>query len=129
MNLNKMGAKSLQKQWLDWKWRQSIAPNGAQIGLGTDVGSLAICYRTRPVQEGRPADRPDRCLGALADLGEVHRRRQALPAASRRRALFIDSGSNVFNAIIGQLEPGLLRPHGKSSSAQPEGEDGLERSR
>ena len=44
-NLNSMGASKLKKLWLDWKWKQSIAPNGAQIGLGTDVGSLAICYR------------------------------------------------------------------------------------
>ena len=45
VNLNKLGAKSLNKQWLSWKWKQSVASNGAQIGLGTDVGSLAICYR------------------------------------------------------------------------------------
>src|SRR5919197_1006321 len=45
VNLNKLGAKNLQKQWLTWKWKQSVASNGAQIGLGTDVGSLAICYR------------------------------------------------------------------------------------
>src|SRR5690348_1470397 len=45
-NLNQFGANKLKKQWLSWKWRQSLASNGTQIGLGTDVGSLAICYRT-----------------------------------------------------------------------------------
>src|ERR687887_1016712 len=34
-NLNSMGASKLKKQWLNWKWKQSIASNGAQIGLGT----------------------------------------------------------------------------------------------
>ena len=45
VDLNKYGAKKLQKRWLAWKWSQSLARNGAQIGLGTDVGSLGICYR------------------------------------------------------------------------------------
>src|SRR3954451_4523304 len=42
-DLRQYGAGALKGQWLPWKWQQSIAPNGAQIGLGTDVGSLAIC--------------------------------------------------------------------------------------
>ena len=44
-DLNQFGASKLKSQWLPWKWAQSIAPNGAQIGLGTDVGSMGICYR------------------------------------------------------------------------------------
>src|SRR4029079_1789152 len=44
VDLRKYGATKLKNRWLPWKWAQSIAPNGAQIGLGTDVGSLAICY-------------------------------------------------------------------------------------
>src|SRR5436190_7729296 len=45
VDLRKYGATKLKNRWLPWKWAQSIAPNGAQIGLGTDVGSLAMCYR------------------------------------------------------------------------------------
>ena len=44
-DLNQFGASKLKSQWLPWKWQQSVAPNGAQIGLGTDVGSMGICYR------------------------------------------------------------------------------------
>jgi cellobiose transport system substrate-binding protein len=44
-DLRQFGAESLKSQWLPWKWEQSLAANGSQIGLGTDVGSLAICYR------------------------------------------------------------------------------------
>ena len=50
--------------------------DGQVIGLGTDVGGMAMCYRTRPVREGGPADRPRRGLEAVADLGGVHRDRQ-----------------------------------------------------
>src|SRR5262249_60082717 len=45
VNLNDYGAKTLKSRWLPSKWNQSLASNGAQIGLGTDVRSLAICYR------------------------------------------------------------------------------------
>src|SRR5918911_1793100 len=44
-DLKQFGAGSLRNRWLPWKWQQSMGTGGAQIGLGTDVGSLAICYR------------------------------------------------------------------------------------
>ena len=57
-DLKKYGAGKLAKQWLTWKWKQSLASNGAQIGLGTDVGSLAICYRRDLFQKaGLPTGR------------------------------------------------------------------------
>ena len=128
VNLNKMGAKSLSKQWLDWKWRQSIAPNGAQIGLGTDVGSLAICYRRDLFAEGRPADEPR----AVSALWPTWQKFVAVGKRFQKHApkgvSFIDSGSNVFNAIIGQLNPAYYDSHGKvDRRQQPEGEVGLER--
>ena len=87
-----------------------VAAGGRQrrrvIGLGTDVGSLAICYRDGPVQEGRPADEPRRGRRSCGRRG----RRSSTPASgsrrTRRRARhFFDSGSNVYNAMIGQLNP------------------------
>ena len=58
VDLNSYGASKLKSQWLPWKWAQSIAPNGAQIGLGTDVGSLGICYRRDLMQAaGLPTSR------------------------------------------------------------------------
>ena len=68
VDLNQYGAAALKSQWLPWKWQQSIAPNGAQIGLGTDVGSMGICYRRDLMQAaGLPTSR-DGGLEALADV-------------------------------------------------------------
>ena len=108
-----MGAKSLSKQWLDWKWRQSIAPNGAQIGLGTDVGSLAICYRRDLfAKAGLPTNR-----AAVSALWPTWQKFVAVGKRFQKHApkgvSFIDSGSNVFNAIIGQLNPAYYDSHGK----------------
>ena len=57
-NLNDLGAESLKSQWPEWKWETSVAKNGAQLGLGTDVGGLAMCYRRDLFEKaGLPTDR------------------------------------------------------------------------
>jgi cellobiose transport system substrate-binding protein len=113
VNLNRLGAKKLQKQWLDWKWRQSVAPNGAQIGLGTDVGSLAICYRRDLFKKaGLPTSR-----AAVSKLWPTWQQYVATGKRFEKHAprgvSFFDSGSNVFNAIIGQLNPAYYNAKGK----------------
>ena len=113
VNMNKLGVKKLKNQWLDWKWRQSVAPNGAQIGLGTDVGSLAICYRRDLFKKaGLPTSRT-----AVSKLWPTW---QAYVATGKRfqkhapkGVSFFDSGSNVYNAMIGQLNPAYYNARGK----------------
>jgi cellobiose transport system substrate-binding protein len=113
VNMNKLGVKKLKSQWLDWKWRQSVAPNGAQIGLGTDVGSLAICYRRDLFKKaGLPTSRT-----AVSKLWPTW---QAYVATGKRfqkhapkGVSFFDSGSNVYNAMIGQLNPAYYNAKGK----------------
>ena len=94
-----------QEQWLPWKWQQSIAPNGAQIGLGTDVGSMGICYRKDLMQAaGLPTSR-----AAVSKLWPTWQAYIATGVKFEKKApkgtYFFDSGSNVFNAMIGQLNP------------------------
>jgi cellobiose transport system substrate-binding protein len=113
VNLNKLGAKNLQKQWLTWKWRQSVAPNGAQIGLGTDVGSLAICYRRDLFKKaGLPTSR-----AAVSKLWPTWQQYVATGKRFQKHApkgvSFFDSGSNVYNAMIGQLNPAYYNAKGK----------------
>jgi cellobiose transport system substrate-binding protein len=113
VNMNRLGAKKLQKQWLAWKWRQSVASNGAQIGLGTDVGSLAICYRRDLFKKaGLPTSR-----AAVSKLWPTWQRYVATGKRFEKHAprgvSFFDSGSNVFNAIIGQLNPAYYNAKGK----------------
>ena len=113
VNMNKLGVKKLKNQWLDWKWRQSVAPNGAQIGLGTDVGSLAICYRRDLFKKaGLPTSR--------TAVSKLWRTWQAYVATGKRfqkhapkGVSFFDSGSNVYNAMIGQLNPAYYNAKGK----------------
>jgi cellobiose transport system substrate-binding protein len=104
-DLRQFGAASLKNRWLPWKWQQSIAPNGAQIGLGTDVGSLAICYRRDLFQKaGLPSNRAavSKLWPTWAAYIATGKRFQA---HAPKGVKFFDSGSNVYNAMIGQLNP------------------------
>jgi cellobiose transport system substrate-binding protein len=112
-DLKKYGAGQLAKRWLSWKWRQSMAPNGAQIGLGTDVGSLAICYRRDLFQKaGLPTNR-----AVVSKLWPTWQKFIAVgkrfAAHAPRGVSFFDSGSNVYNAMVGQLNPAYYSPSGK----------------
>src|ERR671914_458523 len=60
VNLFDHGARSLQGNFLPWKWQMGIAPNGQLIGLGTDIGPLGMCYRTDLFKEaGLPTAREE----------------------------------------------------------------------
>src|SRR5690349_748769 len=101
-DLDKFGAASLKNRWLPWKWQQSIAPNGVQIGLGTDVGSLAICYRRDLfAKAGLPTNRDK--VSALWPTWQAYiNTGKRFQAHAPKGVYFFDSGSNVFNAMIGQ---------------------------
>jgi len=60
-DLNKYGLGGRQADYLDWKWRQGLSPDGSKLlGLGTDVGGLAMCYRTDLFKKaGLPTDRDE----------------------------------------------------------------------
>jgi len=105
VNLRSYGAGALKSRWLPWKWQQSLARNGAVIGLGTDVGSLGICYRKDLFKAaGLPTSRVAvsklwPTWQAYIQVGKKFR------AKAPKGVRFFDSGSNVFNAMIAQLNP------------------------
>jgi cellobiose transport system substrate-binding protein len=112
-DLNQFGASKIKNQWLPWKWAQSLASNGAQIGLGTDVGGLAICYRWDLFKKaGLPTNRD-----AVSKLWPTW---QAFFAAGKRfqaqapaGVKFFDAGTNVFNAMVAQVNPAYYDASGK----------------
>ncbi|WP_236540867.1 ABC transporter substrate-binding protein [Spiractinospora alimapuensis] len=60
VDLNDFGAGDMEDQFLDWKWELGQTTDGQLVGLGTDVGSLAICYRWDLFEEaGLPTDREE----------------------------------------------------------------------
>jgi cellobiose transport system substrate-binding protein len=113
VDLRQYGASALKSRYPAWKYNQAVAPNKAVIGLGTDVGSLGICYRTDLFKKAGLPTTP-------AALGKMWPTWQSFLTVGKRfqdkapkGVKFIDSGSNLYNAIIAQANPAYYSAGGK----------------
>jgi cellobiose transport system substrate-binding protein len=117
VDLRQYGASDLKSRYLPWKWSQAVARTGSVIGLGTDVGSLGICYRTDLFKQAGLPTSP----AALAKLWPTWQKflavGQQFQAHAPKGVKFIDSGSNLYNAIIGQLNPAYYNASGQVIAA------------
>ncbi|MCC3763157.1 extracellular solute-binding protein [Glycomyces sp. TRM65418] len=107
-NLLDLGAEDLEGQWLDWKWQQALSSDGESlIGLGTDVGGMAMCYRRDLFEAaGLPVER-DEVSALWAESWEdyVNVGRQYTEATDG--AYFFESSGNMFRAMVEQAEDGV----------------------
>lgn len=97
-----LGKEVDKSQWLDWKNAQATTKDGKLIGLGTDIGPMAICYRKDLFQKaGLETDRTK--LGAswkgdwkkYVALGKQYMKKA--PSGTK----YVDSASSVYNAALG----------------------------
>lgn len=65
-NLYDLGAKDLEGNYLEWKWKQATSVDGTfQLGLPTDIGPTVVYYRTDLAEQaGLPTD-PDGFSAAI----------------------------------------------------------------
>lgn len=108
VNLLELGAGEREDTWLAWKWDATLADGGrTQIGLGTDVGGLAMCYRPDLFKAaGLPTDR--------AEVAKLWPDWPSYIAAGQRfnaaglPAQWTDSASNIYNQILAQQPTGYF---------------------
>jgi cellobiose transport system substrate-binding protein len=104
VDLREFGADELEDTFFPWKWSAATTSDGAIIGLGTDTGPQAICYRRDLMEQaGLPADREE--LASMWETWEdfIEVGKQFTENAPKGSA-FIDSASGLYNVIIGQSE-------------------------
>jgi cellobiose transport system substrate-binding protein len=104
VNMQDYGSNDLKSNWLDWKYQNATTADGKRtIGLGTDVGGLAMCYRRDLFQKaGLPTDRD-----AVAKLWPTwddyiatgQRFQQGIKDG---RSHFVDGATNTYNSILMQ---------------------------
>jgi cellobiose transport system substrate-binding protein len=106
VNLLDKGAGSYESKYLAWKWAQTLSPDGkTQIGLGTDVGGLAMCYRTDLFSKaGLPTER-DQVSKLWTTWDEFIQVGKKYVAATGKK--FVDSGTNMFNPVLAQQPVGF----------------------
>ena len=64
VDLRTLGAEALEGDYVPWRWAQGVAANGSIIGIPTDLGATAICYRTDLLEAAGLPTAPDE-LAAL----------------------------------------------------------------
>ncbi|MFC7105114.1 ABC transporter substrate-binding protein [Nonomuraea rubra] len=92
VDLKQYGLDKRQADYLDWKWQQGLSKAGGQVlGLGTDVGGLAMCYRKDLFKKaGLPEDREQ--VSALWPTWEQYiETGKKFAAAGVAGAKFVDS--------------------------------------
>ncbi|MEV0396694.1 ABC transporter substrate-binding protein [Polymorphospora rubra] len=102
VNLADHGANELKGNFLPWKWEQGSTPDGKVLGLGTDVGSMAICYRTDLFQAaGLPIDREE--VAKLWPTWDAFIETGTKFAAADNKNKFVDAATNFFNVVLSQV--------------------------
>ncbi|GAB2790092.1 ABC transporter substrate-binding protein [Amycolatopsis magusensis] len=106
VDLNTKGGDQLKDRWLPWKWAASLSKEGQQIGYGTDVGGLAICYRRDLLEAaGLPSERTE--VAALwPTWPDFMAAGKQFQANAPEGVKWFDGGPTVLNAIVGQAATG-----------------------
>lgn len=116
VNLLDKGSGKLESNYLPWKWKGGQSADGKLIGLGTDVGGLAMCYRTDLFKAaGLPTDREQ--VSALWPTWDqfIQTGQDYVKATGKK---FVDSGTNMFNPVLAQQPVGF---YDESEKLQMEG--------
>ncbi|MFF0435306.1 ABC transporter substrate-binding protein [Streptomyces sp. NPDC004327] len=100
VDLSRTGGADLGA-FLDWKVKQATTGDGKVIGLGTDIGPMAICYNKELFAEAElPTDRAE--VGKLwaGDWTKFLETGRTYQKNAPKGTFFHDSASGLFNAVV-----------------------------
>ncbi|MFI2432380.1 ABC transporter substrate-binding protein [Streptomyces sp. NPDC018693] len=90
-----------KSNWLEWKWEQATTKDGQTIGLGTDVGPMALCYRKDLFQQaGLPTDREEVSKLWAGDWNKFVEVGRQYKEKGPKGTFFMDSPGGLINAIL-----------------------------
>jgi cellobiose transport system substrate-binding protein len=101
-NLLDLGAGAIKDEYLPYKWQSALTSDGRKlIGLGTDVGGLAMCYRADLFEKaGLPTDRT-----AVSNLWKTWDDYEAVGKQFKSKvgdAAFLDTATSIMQPYIMQ---------------------------
>ncbi|MET8013695.1 ABC transporter substrate-binding protein [Streptomyces sp. NPDC005271] len=90
-----------KENFLGWKWQQGSTKDGKVIGLGTDIGPMAICYRKDLFKKaGLPTDREKVARLWAGDWNKYLEAGKTYRKKAPSGTAFVDSAAGVYNAVI-----------------------------
>ncbi|MCZ7413440.1 MULTISPECIES: ABC transporter substrate-binding protein [unclassified Streptomyces] len=112
-DLTQYGADTLEDEFAPAKWSAATTDDGAVLGLGTDVGPQAMCYRTDLfAKAGLPTDREELAAEWTTWDGYLDLGRRYLAEAPEGSA-WLDSVGSLYAVMMGQHEERYYDASGK----------------
>lgn len=111
-NLYDLGAKDIEDEYLDWKWKTGENESGDfLIGLPTDIGPKALYYRVDLFEEaGLPTD-PDEVAALINSPAAFEE--AGLKVKEKTGKVFVDSIEMAFRAYLDGAETTFLNSKGE----------------
>jgi cellobiose transport system substrate-binding protein len=91
-------------RYIDWKEPAATTPDGAVLGLGTDIGPMGVCYRSDLLQQaGLPTD-PAALSAEMPDWNAFLALGERFKASAPAGTSWHDSAGGLYNAIVSQQQ-------------------------
>ncbi|MBH0024807.1 ABC transporter substrate-binding protein [Salinibacterium sp. SWN248] len=101
VDLRTLGSDDIESSFLDWRWSQGVAADGSVVGIPTDVGGLAMAYRTDLFEAaGLPSDRDE--VSALWPTWDDFIEVGAEYRAATGKGMIDNVNSAIFNPAVRQ---------------------------
>lgn len=110
-DLREYGAAALASQFVPWRWEGGVVADGSIIGLPTDVGGMAVAYRTDLFANAGLPTAPAEVSALVKDWnGYIELGKRYVAATGKK---FVDSGKAVFRAESNQADVKYVDASGK----------------
>ncbi len=114
-------AADLKSQYYDWKWQQASSVDGkTTVGLGTDIGPQAICYRSDLLDAAGMDPSPAAVAQEWGTWDDFIAYGKKYTAATGKA--FVDSAASIFSAAVYQ---GTEAYNDADGNPDPSGSDGV----
>jgi cellobiose transport system substrate-binding protein len=91
-------------RYIGWKEAAATTPDGAVLGLGTDIGPMGLCYRSDLLEQaGLPAD-PAALSAEMPDWNAFLALGERFKASAPAGTAWHDSAGGLYNAIVSQQQ-------------------------
>ncbi len=99
-DLKKTSAGAAVANYVDWKAAAATTKDGAVLGMGTDIGPMALCYRSDLMAKaGLPAD-PAKLSAELGSWDDYLALGEKYKDKAPKGSAWTDSAGGLYNAII-----------------------------
>lgn len=102
VDLRNFGGAALKKDYFAWRWNPAVAKNGTIIGLPTDVGGMAIAYRTDLFAAAGLPTAPADVAALWGKTGWNGYLATAKKYKAKTGKLFADTVEGVWSAVLNQ---------------------------